>query len=141
VVAGGVTVDVVLVGPNGVFTVVIDPDPARAVLDERGLIRAGAPVRGPIENALGAAFSLRRSLGEAGVTTLPYPIVVAPVGGEGGFAARVRVVPPHRLPEAVWSHPGMPLTRAERRRALAVIARLGGDSAGGEAGGLSGRLA
>ncbi len=118
--------DLVIVGPNGVFVVVIDPDPSRSRLTASGIVRAGERVADPVRAARLAGFELRRALRRDGIDTLVSAIVVSPVGDEGGWLDRVRVVPVHRLREAVWSHPGSPLTRGQRDQVAAIVASMAG---------------
>jgi len=119
VLAAGRTLDRVVVGPNGVFAVCLDPDPRPALLTEDGLYRGSTRTTHQVKQALAAAFDLRRVLAEAGVDVFPYPVLVA--RGADGMLGRLRVVPPGCLASAVWSHPGRPLRRSERARVLAAV--------------------
>ena len=117
-VAGG-TLDRVVVGPNGVFAVSLDPDPRPATLAAEGLFRGGRRVTAQVKQALAAAFDLRRVLAAAGSDVFPYPVLVT--RGADGLLGRLRVVPPGCLASAVWRHPGRPLLRSERARVLAAV--------------------
>jgi len=115
----GRVVDRVVIGPNGIFAVTIDPDRRPADLTPTGLWRDGVPVTTPVKEALHAAFGLRRALARGGMNVFPYPLLL--VAGARGRLDRLLIAPPDRLAEAVWSHPGRPLRRSERNRALAVV--------------------
>ncbi len=117
-VAGG-TLDRVVVGPNGVFAVSLDPDPRPATLTTDGLFRGGRRVTGQVKQAQAAAFDLRRVLADAGIDVFPYPVLVT--RGADGMLGRLRVVPPGCLASAVWRHPGRPLLRSTRARVLAAV--------------------
>ena len=119
VLIAGRTIDRVVVGPNGVFAVTLDPDPRPATLAEDGLFRGGQRVTHQVKQAKAAAFDLRRVLGTAGIEVFPYPVLVA--RGADGMLGRLRVVPPGCLASAVWCHPGYPLRRSERARVLAAV--------------------
>ena len=119
VLVAGRTLDRVVVGPNGVFAVSLDPDPRPATLSPDGLFRGGKRVTGPVKQALAGAFELRRVLGEAGIDVFPYPVLVT--RGAEGLLGRLRVLPPGCLASAVWRHPGRPLRRSERARLLAAV--------------------
>ena len=113
------TLDRVVVGPNGVFAVSLDPDPRPATLTTDGLFRGGRRVTSQVKQAQQAAFELRRVLGAAGIEVFPYPVLVT--RGADGMLGRLRVVPPGCLAAAVWRHPGRPLLRSERARVLAAV--------------------
>ncbi len=119
VLVAGRTLDRVVVGPNGVFAVSLDPDPRPATLAPDGLYRGGRRVTGQVKQALAAAFGLRRVLAAAGIMVFPYPVLVA--RGADGMLGRLRVVSPGCLASAVWRHPGRPLLRSERARVLAAV--------------------
>ncbi len=119
VIVQGRVVPRVVVGPNGAFTIEIDPDPTLCVLRDDGLWRHGQRVKEPVKRALRSAFDLRRALGRVGIDLFPYPMLVT-VGGDGRLG-RLRVLPPECLAEAIWDHPGLPLARSQRRRAVAAI--------------------
>lgn len=120
---GGIPADRVILGPNGVFTVVIDPDPRPAQITPEGLYRAGSRVTTSVKRALGAAFALRRRLGGELPDVFPYPLLALHGDTEMGFVGRLRVLPAARVAEAVWTHPGRPLQRSAR---LAVTRALEG---------------
>jgi hypothetical protein len=120
VLIAGRSLDRVVVGPNGVFAVSLDPDPRPATAAPDGLFRGGARVTGQVKQALAAAFELRRVLARAGIDVFPYPVLVS--RGADGLIGRLRVVPPGCLASAVWCHPGRPLRRSQRARVLAAVA-------------------
>ena len=115
----GRTVDRVVVGPNGVFAVTADPDRRPADLAPEGLQRDGLRVTTPVKEALHTAFGLRRTLARGGLDVFPYPLLL--VAGARGRLDRLLIAPPDGLAEAIWSHPGRPLRRSERARALAIV--------------------
>jgi hypothetical protein len=119
VLIAGRTLDRVVVGPNGVFAVSLDPDPRVATLAPDGLVRGGQRATHQVKQALDAAFELRRVLARAGIDVFPYPVLVA--RSAEGMLGRLQVVPPGRLASAVWRHPGRPLLRSQRARVLAAI--------------------
>jgi hypothetical protein len=119
VLIAGRTLDRVVVGPNGVFAVTLDPDPRPATLGDDALHRGGQRVTHQVKQALAAAFALRGVLAAAGIATFPYPVLVS--RGADGLLGRLRVVPPGCLASAVWRHPGYPLRRSERARVLAAV--------------------
>jgi hypothetical protein len=119
VLVAGRTLDRVVVGPNGVFAVSLDPDPRSATLGADGLFRGGRRVTTQVKQAQEAAFELRRVLGAAGIEVFPYPVLVT--RGADGMLGRLRVVSPGCLASAVWRHPGRPLLRSERARVLAAV--------------------
>jgi hypothetical protein len=122
-----VAADRVVVGPNGVFTVVIDADPRPTVIGGDGLYRDGSRVTTSVKRALGAAFALRGRLGDGLPNVFPYPLLALYADVPMGFVGRLRVLPVDMAAEAVWTHLGRPLLRSER---LAVIEALGGRTAG-----------
>lgn len=115
VVIGSDRVDRVLVGPNGVFVVVVDPE--RGYLTAEGLIRDGDRVKEPVKRALRAAHELGRRMD--GV--FAYPVLLAGHDVEPGYLGRLRVVGVDRLPEALWCHPGRPMRRSERAALVASL--------------------
>jgi len=119
VLIAGRTLDRVVVGPNGVFAVTLDPDPRPATLTGDALLRGGRRVITPVKVAQAAAFDLRRVLAAAGIDVFPYPVLVT--RGADGLLGRVRVVPPGCLAAEVWRHPGYPLRRSQRARVLAAV--------------------
>ncbi len=116
-------IDLVVLGPNGIFAVHLDPDlrPA-AVRPGVGLVRAGARRPEPVKQALYGAAALRAALAGLPGDPFPYPVLVtAAPGGVGHRLGRLLVVRPGRFAAAVWSHLSRPLRRSERtavRRAL-----------------------
>ena len=116
VVVGDGMVDLVLIGPNGVFAVHVDPDPeSAAVRPGHGLFRTGARVPTQVKRALRNAQGLRDRLSSVAGDIFPYPILVASTPGEAGHRlGRLMVVRPGRLAEAVWRHDSRPLTRSDR---------------------------
>jgi hypothetical protein len=117
-VAGRVVARVV-VGPNGVFAVTLDPDRRPAELTDDGLWRDGVRVTTPVKDALFAAYELRQALARGGLDVFPYPLLLA--AGARGRLDRLLIAPPGQLAEAIWSHPGRPLRRSERARALGIV--------------------
>jgi len=125
VTAGPGCIDTVLIGPNGVFAVHIDPDtrPA-AARPGRGVLRAGERVPQQVKRALHHTRALRDLLAAVPGDLLPYPILVTPVPGAWRERlGRLLVVRPGRLAEAVWSHPSRPLTRSQRAAVTAALSR------------------
>ena len=104
-------IDHVVVGPNGVFAVSFDTNLTPATIEWDGLYRNGVRVTTPVKNALLAAHDLRQRVGHR---LFAYPLLVAAIEGSSAQLDRLGVVPGHRIPEAIWSHPGAPLTRSER---------------------------
>jgi hypothetical protein len=115
VVLEDVVIDHVIVGPNGVFAVAIDPDPRPVSLGPDGLYREGHRLTTTVKSALAAAFSLR---GRVGSRLFAYPLLVTPLDGSAANLDRLGVIPPGGIPEAIWSHPGQPLTRTQRLETL-----------------------
>jgi hypothetical protein len=126
---GETTIDSVLVGPNGVFAVSIDPDlRTAAVRPGGGLIRAGTRQPHPVKTALLAAAALRARLASVPGAPFPYPVLVTNTPGEDGHRlGRLLVVRPGRFAEVLWNHLSRPLTRSER---IAVEAALEAGAAG-----------
>lgn len=121
VVLGGLDIDHVVIGPNGVFTISIDKDPAPATIETDGLYRDGSRVTESVKNALMAAHDLRGRLGEF---TLAYPFLMTSIAGPSARLDRLGIVPGGRIPEAIWNHAGVPLTRSERTAAAWAIRSL-----------------
>jgi hypothetical protein len=119
---GALIVDAVILGPNGVFTVVEDPDLRPAALTPDGLYRAGSRVTTSVKRALAASFTLRRHLAEELPTVFPYPLLALHGHTDMGFVGRLRVLPADMVAEAVWTHPGRPLLRSERRAVARALA-------------------
>lgn len=118
---GGV-IDRVIVGPNGVFAVHVDPDDRPvAIRYDLGMFRAGARVGEPVKRALYNTRALHALLGGLGEDLFPYPVLVTSAHGEEQRLGRLMLVRPGRLAEALWRHPSRPLPRSARRR---VVARL-----------------
>jgi len=111
VVLEDVVVDHVGIGPNGVFTISIDPDPVPVEMRGDGIYRNGDRVTTTVKNALRAAYDLRHRVGER---LFAYPILVTPIQGSASSLDRLGVVPAGRIPEAIWSHGGLPMTRSQR---------------------------
>lgn len=103
-------VDHVVIGPNGVFAVTVDPDDSEATLTADGVVRTGERVKQVVKRALFAATELRNHVGEH---VLPYPVLVTGITGRG-WLGRLGVAGPEACAELIWSHPGRPLTRTER---------------------------
>ncbi len=104
-------IDQAVVGPNGVFAVSFDPDPVPATIEWDGLYRDGVRVTSAVKSALMAAYELRRRLGEQ---LFAYPLLVTTIQASDQHLDRLGVVPGGRIAEAIWSHPGTPLTRTRR---------------------------
>ena len=112
---GGATIDHVVIGPNGVFTIGVDPDPEPAVPGDDGLYRSGVRVTTPVKAALMAAHLLRR---EAHRRLFAYPILVTAIAAGPEQLDRLGVVRGDRIAEYIWSHPGLPLRRSQRQEVL-----------------------
>jgi hypothetical protein len=119
---GPETADRLIIGPNGVYTVVIDPDPRPVTPESDGLWRAGERVTLPPKRALALAHRLRRQIADEFPQVFPYPLLAVAGPVETVFLGRLRVVHLPSLPEAVWTHPGHPLLRSERAALLAAVA-------------------
>ena len=117
-----VVVDHVVVGPNGMFTIVLDPDPTPADLTPDGLFRGGERVTAQVKAAVAAAHDLRAAVG---LHVFAYPLLVAPITGERSHLDRLGVVPGERIAEAIWSHPGRPMRRSQRLEAMWALRHLG----------------
>lgn len=117
----GIAADRVVVGPNGVFTVVVDPDHRPAVITSDGLRRDGVRVTTAVKDALAAAFAMRRLLSDDLPDVFPYPVLALRGEVAMGFVGRLRVAPIEAVPEAVWSHCGRPLRRSERAVVLDAL--------------------
>ena len=122
VVIGSDQIDRAIVGPNGVFVIVVDPEPGRLTPD--GLVRDGDRVKEPVKRALRAAHELGRRL--PGVFV--YPVLLTGRGVEPGYLGRLRVVGYDRLPEALWCHPGRPLLRSERQELQTALEAMAAPS-------------
>ncbi len=107
----GVRVDHVIVGPNGVFTINVDPDPRPADVGPDGIYREGNRVTTTVKDALMAANRLRTELGGR---VFAYPILVSTLAADRHQLDRLGVVPGDRIAEYIWSHPGLPLRRSQR---------------------------
>jgi len=116
VTVGNDTIDLVLIGPNGVFSVHLDPDPGpAAVRPGHGLFHTGVRVPAQVKRALRNTQDLRDRLASVPGGIFPYPVLVASAAGEAGHRlGRLMVVRPGRLAEAVWRHDSRPLTRSDR---------------------------
>jgi hypothetical protein len=111
VVLDDVIIDHVVVGPNGVFAIALDPDPRPTVIGADGLYRDGSRITTTVKSALMAAYALRARVGPQ---LFAYPLLVSPIEGPQTHLDRLGVIPPHGIPEAIWGHPGTPLTRTQR---------------------------
>jgi hypothetical protein len=107
----GARIDYVVVGPNGVFTIGVDPADSPATLGESGLYRHGVRVALPVKRALSGAHELRAALGLANIA---YPVLVTPITADRHQLDRLGVVPGDRIASYIWSHPGSPLRRSQR---------------------------
>lgn len=121
VVLPDVVVDHVVVGPNGLFTVSIDPDPRPATIEHDGLYREGARVTHAVKAALAAAHDLRDRMAHS---VFAYPLLVTEVAGDRAHLDRLGVVHGDRLAEAIWSHPGMPMRRSTRLETIWALRSL-----------------
>lgn len=108
-------IDHVVVGPNGVFAVAVDPDPRPVHMGHDGLYREQHRLTTTVKSALAAAFSLRERVGQR---LFAYPMLVTPLDGAAANLDRLGVIPAGGIPEAIWSHPGRPLTRTQRLETL-----------------------
>lgn len=115
VVLADVVIDHVVVGPNGVFAIAIDPDIRPVTIGEDGLYRSGARLTTTVKSALMGAHELRRRVGPQ---LFAYPMLITEIDAPGGHLDRLGVIPGGRIPEAIWSHPGRPLTRSQRMETL-----------------------
>lgn len=120
---GGVSVDHVVVGPNGVFTVAVDPDSRPATPADDVIYRGGLRITDTVKSALTVAHRLRR---ESRGRLFAYPILVTTLEGDRHQLDRLGVVPGERLAEYIWSHPGLPLRRSERIETLWALRRPAG---------------
>lgn len=106
------SIDHVVVGPNGVFTVFVERTATPAEPRPDGIYRSGQRVTTPVKDALIASHQLRSAVGPS---VFAYPMLVTHLAGErGAQLGRLRVIPAHRIPEAIWNHPGRPLRRSQR---------------------------
>ncbi|HLE39430.1 MAG TPA: nuclease-related domain-containing protein [Acidimicrobiia bacterium] len=119
----GPRIDHVVVGPNGVFTVGVDPETIPAEIHDDGLYRHGVRVTTPVKHALLGAHELRRALG---LVTIAYPILVTAIQASRHHLDRLGVVPGERIAEHIWSHPGLPLRRSQRVEVLWALRRYSG---------------
>jgi hypothetical protein len=111
VVVDDLEIDHVIVGPNGVFTISIDSDPLPADLRDDGIYRNEVRVTTVVKSAAKAAHDLRRRVGDR---LFAYPMLVTTISGPSSRLDRLGVVPGGRIAEAIWSHPGRPMTRSQR---------------------------
>lgn len=110
-VVDGVVIDHVVVGPNGIFTINVDPDPRPAAIADDGIYREGTRVTATVKDALRAASRIRAALGNR---VFAYPILVSPLDAGRHQLDRLGVVPGDRIAEYIWSHPGLPMRRSQR---------------------------
>ena len=110
-VVGGIVIDHVVVGPNGIFTINIDPDPRPASIGSDGIYRDGSRITTTVKQALTAASRLRHELGHR---VFAYPILVGTLDAPGHQLDRLGVVSGDRIAEYIWSHPGIPMRRSQR---------------------------
>lgn len=119
----GAQIDHVVVGPNGLFTVGVDPETIPAEIGDDGLYRHGIRVTTPVKHALLGAHELGRTVGRA---TIAYPILVTAIRAPRHHLERLGVVPGNRIAEHIWSHPGFPLRRSQRAELLWALRRFSG---------------
>ena len=117
----GARIDHVIVGPNGVFTVGIDPETMPADVGDDGIYRNGVRVTIPVKHALADAHELRSNLG---MDTVAYPILVTALRAPRHHLDRLGVVPGERIAEHIWSHPGFPLRRSQRAEVVWALRRF-----------------
>lgn len=121
VVLDDTVIDHVVVGPNGVFTVTIDPDPTPARVGHDGLYRSGQRVTYSVKSAVSAAHHLRATVGPQ---VFAYPLLVSSVAGDRAHLDRLGVVGGERIAEAIWSHPGRPMRRSARLETIWALRSL-----------------
>jgi hypothetical protein len=117
----GAKIDHVVIGPNGVFTLGVDPETMPADIGDDGIYRNGVRVTIPVKHALRGAHELR---GDLGLAVIAYPILVTPLRGEHHRLDRLGVVPGERIAEHIWSHPGFPMRRSQRAEVLWTLRRF-----------------
>lgn len=120
---GTLVIDHVVVGPNGVFTVILDPDPTPVVATEEGLYRNGTRITTLVKQAAMTPFALRSA---SGGRIFAYPMLVASIEGGRACLDRLGVIPGNGIPEAIWSHPGMSLSRTSRVETVWSLRSLSG---------------
>jgi len=123
VVLDDIVIDHVVVGPNGVFAIAIDPDERPARLEADGLYRDGSRVTTTVKSALYGANALRDRFGSR---LFAYPLLVTALEAERGHLDRLAVIGAGGIPEAIWSHPGRALTRSRRGELLWSLHGLAG---------------
>ena len=121
VVLNDVEIDHVVVGPNGVFTISIDSDPLPADLRDDGIYRNEVRVTTIVKSAAKSAHDLRRKVGDR---LFAYPMLVTSITGSTSRLDRLGVVPGGRIAEAIWNHPGRPLTRSQRTETIWTLRSL-----------------
>lgn len=113
---GGDTIETLLIGPNGLFAIHVNPDPRPvAVRPGLGLFRAGTREPEVVKRALRNANALRDRLAHLPGDLFPNAVLVTSAHGQAGHRlGRLLVVRPGRLVEAIWQHVSRPLGRSER---------------------------
>ena len=114
-------IDHVVVGPNGVFAIAIDPDPRPAEVRADGIYRDEARMTTTVKSALKSAFDLRRRVGDR---LFAYPMLVTAIGATEAHLDRLGVIPGGRIAEAIWCHPGQPMIRSQRVETLWTLRSL-----------------
>ena len=119
----GAHLDHVIVGPNGLFTVAVDPETIPADIGEDGLYRHGIARH----HTGKARAAWRQWLGRTlGLGSIAYPILVTAIRAPRHHLDRLGVVPGERIAEHIWSHPGLPLRRSQRAEVLWALRRFSG---------------
>jgi hypothetical protein len=116
-------IDHVVVGPNGVFTISIDADPLPADLRDDGIYRNELRVTTIVKSAVKAAHDLRRRVG---YQLFAYPMLATTISSPASRLDRLGVVPGEQIAEAIWNHPGRPLTRSQRTETSWALHSLAG---------------
>jgi hypothetical protein len=114
-------IDHVVVGPNGVFAIAIDPDSRPAEVRSDGIYRDDARVTTAVKSALKAAFDLRQRVDDR---LFAYPMLVTSIDATEVHLDRLGVIPGGQIAEAIWCHPGRPMIRSQRVEALWTLRSL-----------------
>lgn len=114
-------IDHVVVGPNGIFAIAIDPDTRPADVRDDGIYRDDTRVTMTVKSALKSAFDLRQRVG---ARMFAYPMLVTAIDATDVHLDRLGVIPGGRIAEAIWCHPGQPMIRSQRVEALWTLRSL-----------------